>query len=99
MTQSLQVGPKTELIIFHSNSKKTNHSLKYRVDGKRLTQTDTVKYLGVLLEYHLLWLKQINHVATKINTLNISTLNKIRSSTFLKILKDGIFSFRFLPII
>ena len=37
---------KTELTIFHSSSKKTDHSLKFILYGKKLTQTDTVKYLG-----------------------------------------------------
>ena len=48
---------KTELIIFHKSSKKTDPSLKIILDGKRLIQTDTVKYLGVLLDDHLLWSK------------------------------------------
>ena len=58
---------KTELIIFHSSSKKTDHSLKFKLDGKILTKTDTVKYLGAHLHDHLLWSKQIHHVATKLN--------------------------------
>ena len=37
---------KTELIIFHSSSKKTDPSLKIILDGKRLIQPDTVKYIG-----------------------------------------------------
>ena len=45
---------KTELIIFHSSSKKIDHSLKFKLDGKRLTPISTVKYLGVFLENHLL---------------------------------------------
>ena len=40
---------KTEYYIFHSSSKKTDHSLKFKLDGKRLIQMDTVKYVGVLL--------------------------------------------------
>ena len=31
---------KTELIIFHSSSKKIDHSLKFKLDGKRLTQLE-----------------------------------------------------------
>ena len=77
---------KTELIIFHSVSKKTDHSLKFKLDGKRLTQTDTVKYLGVLLDDHLLCSKQINHVATKLNQAT-SILSKLRSRASIKILK------------
>ena len=77
---------KTELIIFHSSSKKTDHGLKFKLDGKRLTQTDTVKYLGVLLDDHLLWSKQINHVVTKLNQA-IDILSKLRRRASLKILK------------
>ena len=77
---------KTELIIFHSSSKKTDPSLKIILDGKRLIQTDTVKYLGVLLDDHLLWSKQINHVATKLNQA-IGILSKLRNRASLKILK------------
>ena len=49
---------KKELIIFHSCSTKTNHSLKFKLDGKRLTQTYTVKYLGFLSDDYLLRSKQ-----------------------------------------
>ena len=49
---------KTELIIFHSNAKKIGHSRKFKLDGKGLTPTSTVKYLGVFLDDHLLWSKQ-----------------------------------------
>ena len=72
---------KTELIIFHSSSKKTDPSLKIILDRKRLIQTETVKYLG-----RLLWLKQINHVSTKLNQA-ISILSKLRNRASLKILK------------
>ena len=77
---------KTELIIFHSSSKKTNHSLKFILDGKRLTENDTAKCLCVLLDDHLLWSKQINHVATKLNQA-IGILSKLRSRASLNILK------------
>ena len=77
---------KTELIIFHSSSKKIDHSLKFKLDGKRLTATSTVKYLGVLLDDHLIWSKQINYVTTKLNQA-IGILSKLRNNTSLKTLK------------
>ena len=77
---------KTLLIFFHSGYKKTDPSLKFILDGKRLIQTDTVKYLGVLLDACLLWSKQINHVATKLNQV-IGILSKLRSRASLTILK------------
>ena len=77
---------KTELIIFHSSSKKTDPSLKIILDRKRLIQTETVKYFGVLLDDRLLWSKQINHVSTKLNQA-IGILSKLRNRASLKILK------------
>ena len=68
---------KTELIIFHSSSKKIDHSLKFKLDGKRLTATSSVKYLGVLLDDHLIWSKQINYVTTKLNQA-IGILSKVK---------------------
>ena len=77
---------KTELIIFHSSSKKIDHNLKFKLDGKRLTPTSTVKYFGVLLNDHLLWPKQINHVTTKLRQA-IGMLSTLKSNTPLKTLK------------
>ena len=77
---------KTKLIIFHSSSKKIDHNLTFKLDGKRLTPISTVKYLGVLLDDHLLWSKQINHVTTKLNQA-IGILSTLRNNTSLKTLK------------
>ena len=68
---------KAELITFHSSSKNADHSLKFKLNGKRLTQTDTVNYLGFLLNDHLLCSKQIDHFATKLNQA-IVILSKFR---------------------
>ena len=32
-----------------------------------MTPTNTVKYIGVFLDEHLLWSKQLNHITTKLN--------------------------------
>ena len=40
---------KTELVIFRPRKLKTDHSFKFKLDGKRLVPTDSVKYLGVLM--------------------------------------------------
>ena len=40
---------RTDYIISTQVPLETDHSLKLKVDGKRLTQTDTAKYLGFLL--------------------------------------------------
>ena len=77
---------KTELTIFQSSSNMINHNLKFKLDGKRLTPTSTVKYLGDLLDDHLLWSKQISHVTTKLNKA-ISILSTIRNNASLRTLK------------
>ena len=50
---------KTELVIFRPRKLKIDHSFKLELDGKRLVPTHSAKYLGVLIDKHLLWNKQI----------------------------------------
>ena len=68
---------KTELIIFHLSSKKIDHSCKFKLGGKRLTPTNSAKYLGVFLD--LLWSKQLNHITTKLNQA-IGILSKLKDN-------------------
>ena len=46
----------------------------------------TAKYLGIFLDEHLLWTKQVNWVNSKLNQ-TIGILSKLRYSTSLPILK------------
>ena len=41
---------KAELVIFRSRKLKIDNSFKFKLDGKRLVPTKSVKYLGVLLD-------------------------------------------------
>ena len=50
---------KTELVIFRPRKLKIDDSFKFKLDGKRLVPTHSVKYLGVLIDEHLLWNKPI----------------------------------------
>ena len=43
---------KTELVIFRPRKLKIDHSFKFKLDGKRLVPTHSVKYLGVLIDEH-----------------------------------------------
>ena len=45
---------KAELIIFHPKNTKLDFSIKSKISGRRLTPISTVKYLGILLDEHLL---------------------------------------------
>ena len=43
----------TELIIFHTKNTKLDYSVKFKLNGRRLTPISTVKYLGILLDENL----------------------------------------------
>ena len=77
---------KTKLIIFHRNTASIDHSLKLKLDGKRLSPSQSVKYFGVLLDEHLQWNDQIVHVKIKLNRA-IGILSKIRHNANPIILK------------
>ena len=68
---------KTELIIFRPAKLKIKPSFKFKLDGKNLAPSHTVKYLGVLLDEHLHWNKQLNQVKMKLNRA-IRILSKLR---------------------
>ena len=77
---------KTELIIFHPTNTKLDHGIKFKLNERRLTHISTVKYLGILLDEHLLWTKQVNWVNLKLKQ-TIGILRKLRYNTSLPILK------------
>ena len=84
---------KTKLITFHRNTASIDHSLKLKLDGKRLSPSLSVKYLGVLLDKHLQWNDQIAHVKIKLNRA-IGILSKIRHNanpTILKVVYHSLF--------
>ena len=58
---------KIELIIFHPKNIKLDYVVKFKLNGRRLTPISTVKYLGLLLDEHLLWTMQVNWVSSKLN--------------------------------
>ena len=84
---------KTELLIFRSTKLKIN-SFKFKLDGKRLVPTKSVKYLGVLLDEHLHWNEQISQVKMKLNRA-IGILSKLRYNANLSVLKIIYYSLLF----
>ena len=74
---------KTELIIFRRKAANIDYGIKFKLDGKRLTPVNTVKYLGILLDKHLQWSKQWSHVQGKLNR-GVGILSKLRHNTNLK---------------
>ena len=79
---------KTELVTFRARKLKIDHSFKFKLDGKRLVQTHSVKYLGVLIDEHLLWNKQIAQIKMRLNRA-IGMLSKIGINANLNILKTA----------
>ena len=72
-------------MIFHSNIKIFDESVKFKFDRKRLP-SDSVKYLGILLDKHAQWSKQLNHIAMKLNQA-IGMLSKLRYKSSPKLIK------------
>ena len=85
---------KTELVIFRSRKLKIDNSFKFKLDGKRLVPTKSVKYLGVLLDEHLHWNEQISQVKMKLNRA-IGILSKLRYNANLSVLKIIYYSLLF----
>ena len=61
---------KLNLFFFSSSEKQIDCNLKIRLNGKRLYETDPVKYQGIQIDKRLSWKQQINHVALELNKAN-----------------------------
>ena len=79
---------KTELVIFRPRKLKIDHSFKFKLDGKRLVPTHSVKYLGVLIDEHLLWNKQVAQIKMRLNRA-IGMLSKLQINANFHILKTA----------
>ena len=77
---------KTELIIFSSRKKKLDYTLKFKLNEKRQRPNHAIKYLGVLQEKHLQWIKQTIRIKMKLNCAT-GILSKMRNYTNRDILK------------
>ena len=73
-------------MIFRRKGADIDYGTKFKLDGKRLSPVITVKYLGIPLDEHLQWSKQLTHVQVKLNY-EINILSKLRHNTNLKIFK------------
>ena len=68
---------KTEIILFKPTKKPLNCQLKLKLNGKRLYQTSSVKYLGIKIDQYLNWQDHISNIAIKLNKAN-AILYKVR---------------------
>ena len=78
---------KTELVLFTSSKKQLDCDLKIKLNGKRLYETDSVKYLGIQIGKRLTWRQHINHVALKLNKAN-AMFSKLRHVSDIKTLRS-----------
>ena len=61
--------------------------MKLKLNGKRLHNTNSVKYLGIKTDENLNWHERINNVAVKLNRAN-AMLSKVRHFVHKKTLKS-----------
>jgi len=85
---------KTELLIFHHPNKALNFNLNIKLNGKKLFPSDYVKYLGILIDKHLLYRQHMNSVSNKLARA-IGMLKKIRHYVSATILRSIYFSIFF----
>ena len=83
---SLNVS-KTEMVLFRPKRKSMDFNLKIKLNGKRLYETNSVKYLGIRIDYKLNWKAHINDIALKLITAN-AMLYKVRDFVGAGILKS-----------
>ena len=91
---------KTELIIFRHPRKVFDYNLKIKINGKRLFESQSVKYLGIIIDSHLKWDYHIDTLAPKLSRavgmlsklrhlVNRSTLRSIYFAIFSSIMSYG----------
>ena len=85
---------KTELLLFRHPNKIINYELKIKIDGKKIVPSESVKYLGIIIDSHLNWHSQANELAPKLSRA-VGMLYKIRyyvDFSTLRMIYHGIFS-------
>ena len=78
MQTKFHLMTKTELAIFKSKRKQFDGEIKLKLSCKRLSPTDSVKYLGVEIDGNLSWKSYIDYLSVKLSIAN-ALLFKIRN--------------------
>ena len=53
-------------LMFSLPKKQLDHKLKIKLNGKKVCQTDSVRYLGIHLDKYFTWKHQMNYVPVKL---------------------------------
>ena len=85
---------KTEMLVFRDPRRKVNYDLKIKIDGKKVTPSKFVKYLGIYLDNYLSWHQQEQDMRSRLSRA-AGMLCKIRhyvDFNTLRMIYYGIFS-------
>ena len=78
---------KLNLCFFTSSKTQLDCDLKIKLNGKRLHETDSLRYLGIKIDKRLTRKHQINHVALKLNKAD-AMMSKLRHVLDIKTLRS-----------
>ena len=73
---SLNVS-KTKLLFFRSKNKLIPHNISIKIQGKRITPSSHVKYLGIFVDEHLSWNYHVKELSNKLSRAN-GIISKLR---------------------
>ena len=68
---------KTEVVLFHHDNKTIDHELKLKLNGKHLSLSENVKYLGITINHNLSFSQHQDSLSIKLRHAN-GALSKIR---------------------
>ena len=68
---------KTKVLIYKPKNAIIYKKLNFRISGQKIEVTDSIKYLGIILQDNLIWDNHLTHIIKKIHR-GIGILSKIR---------------------
>ena len=84
---------KTDIVIFRSPRKQITKKMNFHLSGQKIRQKTCIKYLGVLIDEHLLFKDHIKFLKQKLNKANriLAKLRHHLTSDILKIVYYSLF--------
>ena len=77
---------KTELVIFRNQTSNITNKYKFKINGQKITPTNTIKYLGITLDKYLTFTPHFSQLNLKLNRA-VGILSKLRYLVPQKILQ------------
>ena len=82
---------KTNFLIFNTDRRKLSHNVTLKLDKKAITEKQSIKYLGVIVDRHLMWKDHILTISKKISR-GIGIMYRLRPYVSLDVLKSLYYS-------